>query len=51
LAKHQTLIAPEHIRVLRASHAEARLADAPPVETFVEERDLTVGALPGRYQT
>jgi hypothetical protein len=41
LAKHQTLILPEHMRVLRAMRAEARLADRP-AEAFVEQRDLSV---------
>ena len=40
--KHQTLLAAEHVRVLRAMRAEARLAEAPNTDTFVEERDLTV---------
>jgi transposase len=42
LGRHQTLIAPEHMRVLRAMRAEAQLASAPAVDTLVEERDLTV---------
>jgi hypothetical protein len=42
LGKHQTLIAPEHMRVLRTMRAEAQLAAAPTSETFVEERDLAV---------
>jgi transposase len=42
LGRHQTLIAPEHMRVLRAMRAEAALAAAPAVDTLVEERDLTV---------
>lgn len=42
LGKHQTLIAPEHMRILRAMRAEAALAEAPTVDTLVEERDLSV---------
>ena len=42
LGKHQTLLAPEHARVLRAMRAEARLAAAPAADTFVEQRDLSV---------
>jgi transposase len=42
LGKHQTLIAPEHMRVLRTIRAEAQLAAAPVQDTFVEERDLAV---------
>jgi transposase len=42
VGKHQTLIAPEHIRMLRTIRAEAELAAAPKSDTFVEERDLTV---------
>jgi transposase len=42
LGRHQTLIAPEHMRVLRTMRAEAALATAPAVDTLVEERDLTV---------
>lgn len=42
LARHQTLILPEHMRVLRARRAEARLAADPPADAFVEERDLSV---------
>ncbi len=41
LGRHQTLLLPEHVRVMRAIRLEAQLA-APAVETFVEERDLTV---------
>jgi len=40
LARHQTLLAPEHARVLRAMRAEARVAA--PIQAEVEERDLTV---------
>jgi len=40
LARHQSLLAPEHARVLRAMRAEAIVAAAP--ETVVEERDLAV---------
>jgi transposase len=40
LAKHQTLLAPEHARILRAMRAEARAAEAFAAE--VEERDLSV---------
>jgi hypothetical protein len=42
LGKHQTLIAPEHMRILRAMRAEAALAATPARDTHVEERDLTV---------
>jgi hypothetical protein len=42
LGKHQTLISPEHMRVLRAMRAEAALAAAPAIDTIVEERDLAV---------
>jgi transposase len=42
LAKHQTLILPEHMRALRAMRLEAQLAAQPAADTFVEERDLTV---------
>jgi hypothetical protein len=42
MGHHQTLLAAEHVRVMRTLRAEARLAAAPPAETFVEERDLTV---------
>ncbi len=40
LAKHQTLLHPEHSRVLRAMRAEARLAAE--LVDVVEERDLAV---------
>lgn len=40
LAKHQSILAPEHARILRAMRAEARAAEAFSAE--VEERDLTV---------
>jgi hypothetical protein len=40
LAKHQTLLQPEHARVLRAMRAEARLAST--LVDEVEERDLAV---------
>jgi transposase len=40
LAKHQTLLAPEHSRVLRAMRAEAQLAAT--LVDEVEERDLAV---------
>ena len=40
LAKHQSLLQPDHARVLRAMRAEARAAEAFAAE--VEERDLTV---------
>jgi transposase len=40
LAKHQTLLAPEHARTLRAMRAEARAAEASVTE--VEVRDLSV---------
>jgi hypothetical protein len=36
LAKHQSLLAPDHARILRAMRAEAALA----TDTAVEERDL-----------
>jgi transposase len=42
LGRHQTLLAPEHLRVLRTMRAEAALATAPALDTLVEERDLTV---------
>lgn len=42
LGKHQTLLLPDHMRVLRTMRAEAALAAAPAVDTIVEERDLTV---------
>jgi transposase len=42
LGKHQTLILPEHMRVLRGMRAEAQLAAAPARDTVVEERDLAV---------
>jgi hypothetical protein len=42
LGRHQTLLAPDHVRVMRAIRAEAALAAAPAVDTSVEERDLTV---------
>lgn len=40
LAKHQSILAPEHARILRAMRAEARAAEAFTAE--VEVRDLTV---------
>lgn len=40
LAKHQTILAGEHARILRQIRAEA--AEVKPVEVAVEERDLTV---------
>lgn len=40
LAKHQTLLAPEHARILRQIRTEA--AEVNPVELAVEERDLAV---------
>jgi hypothetical protein len=40
LAKHQSLLAADHARILRAMRAEAALAAA--VDTEVEERDLAV---------
>jgi hypothetical protein len=40
LARHQSLLAPEHARVLGAMRAEARVAAA--FADAVEERDLTV---------
>jgi transposase len=40
LATHQSLLAPEHARILRAMRAEAAIAA--PVDTVVEERDLAV---------
>jgi transposase len=40
LARHQTLLAPEHSRVLRAMRAEAAVASR--FDTPVEERDLSV---------
>ena len=40
LAKHQTLLQPEHSRVLRAMRAEQRLAAE--IDHTVEERDLSV---------
>jgi transposase len=42
LGKHQTLLAPEHVRVLRTMRVEAALAAAPTLDTVVEERDLAV---------
>jgi transposase len=42
LGRHQTLLAPEHGRVLRAMRAETQLAAAPKLDTAVEERDLSV---------
>lgn len=41
LARHQSLLAPEHARILRAMRAEAALA-ARPEAVEVEERDLSV---------
>jgi transposase len=40
LARHQSLLAPEHARILRAMRAEAAIAA--PVDTVVEQRDLAV---------
>lgn len=40
LAKHQTLLAPEHARILRQVKAE--VAEVKPVDVDVEERDLGV---------
>jgi transposase len=40
LAAHQSLLAPDHARILRAMRAEAAIAA--PVDTQVEERDLAV---------
>lgn len=40
LAKHQTLLAPEHARILRQIRAET--VEVEPVEVAVEERDLAV---------
>jgi hypothetical protein len=40
LAKHQSLLAAEHARILRAMRAEAAIAA--PVDTVVEQRDLAV---------
>jgi transposase len=40
LAKHQSLLAPEHARILRAMRAEAAIAA--PFDTVVEQRDLAV---------
>jgi transposase len=40
LARHQSLLAPEHARMLRAMRAEQAIAA--PIDTVVEERDLTV---------
>ncbi len=40
LARHQSLLAPEHARILRAMRAEQAIAA--PIDTVVEERDLTV---------
>ena len=40
LARHQSLLAPAHARILRAMRAEAAIAA--PVDTVVEERDLAV---------
>lgn len=40
--QHQTVLAAEHARVLRAMRAEARLAQTPTVDTDVEVRDLSV---------
>jgi hypothetical protein len=43
LAKHQTLLAGEHARILREMRAEAaEAAEASPVDVSVEERDLAV---------
>jgi transposase len=38
----ETLLAPEHVRVLRTMRAETALADTPVLDTDVEERDLSV---------
>lgn len=40
LARHQSLLAPEHARILRAMRAETIVASA--FEAAVEERDLAV---------
>ncbi len=40
LAKHQSLLAPDHARILRAMRAEQAIAA--PVDTVIEERDLAV---------
>jgi transposase len=40
LAKHQSLLAPEHARTLRTMRAEQQIAA--PVDTIVEARDLAV---------
>jgi transposase len=40
LAKHQTLLAPEHARILRQIRSEA--TEVEPVDVTVEERDLAV---------
>ena len=40
LAKHKSLLAAEHARILRAMRAEQAIAA--PVDTLVEERDLAV---------
>jgi hypothetical protein len=40
LARHQSLLAPDHARILRAMRAEQAIAA--PVDTVVEQRDLAV---------
>jgi transposase len=40
LARHQSLLAPEHARILRAMRAEQAIAA--PIDTVVEQRDLAV---------
>jgi len=40
--QHQTILAAEHARVLRALRAEARLAETPALDADVEVRDLSV---------
>ena len=42
LAKHQTLILPEHMRALRTMRTEVQLEPRPAAEAFVEERELSV---------
>ncbi len=40
LARHQSLLAPEHARILRAMRAEQAIAA--PIDTVVEQRDLAI---------
>ena len=41
MAAHQSVLAPDHARILRAMRAERALAEDPET-ALVEERDLTV---------